>query len=103
MVKITGNRSQPGGTTRAPRSKKLCHFPINSNETEARKISRSVDFKQIIMPTGAPANPVQTTGDEIQSGSYLTKTTAQTYYEATAKIINPEFPHRMDLRRNKKR
>ncbi|MBN3582169.1 transglutaminase family protein [Algoriphagus aestuarii] len=82
-----------------PGGRSYDNFPINSNEAEARRISRFFDFGHTI----SSENPVNFTASESQnSGRYITKIEGQTIYDGETEIVNPEFPYTMDLRRYKK-
>ena len=70
-------------------------FPVNSFEAESRRISRFFDF-------GHSINLVEPTIEQPTSvGRFITKVNILTNYEATGEVVNPEFPHTMDLRRYK--
>lgn len=70
-------------------------FPVNSFEAESRRISRFFDF-------GHSINLVEPTVEQPTSvGRFITKVNILTNYEATGEVVNPEFPHTMDLRRYK--
>ena len=71
-------------------------FPVNSFEAESRRISRFFDF-------GHSINLVEPTVSQPAAvGRFVTKVNIVTNYEATGEVVNPDFPHTMDLRRYKK-
>ncbi len=71
-------------------------FPVNSFEAESRRISRFFDF-------GHSINLVEPTVSQPTAvGRFVTKVNIVTNYEATGEVVNPDFPHTMDLRRYKR-
>jgi uncharacterized protein (DUF2126 family) len=70
-------------------------FPVNSFEAESRRISRFFDF-------GHSVNLVEPTIIKNKtSGRFVTRLNILSNYDAVGEIINPEYPHTMDLRRYK--
>ncbi|TXE02829.1 DUF2126 domain-containing protein [Algoriphagus aquimarinus] len=84
-----------------PGGRSYDNFPINSNEAESRRISRFFDFGHTINKTSN--EPITAVQDDQQSGRYITKVNVETTYDDSPEVVNPEFPHTMDLRRYKKR
>ncbi|MEM6644192.1 MAG: transglutaminase family protein [Bacteroidota bacterium] len=70
-------------------------FPVNSFEAESRRISRFFDF-------GHSINLVEPTVVRQQtSGRFVTKLDILPKYEPTTEMVNPDYPHTMDLRKYK--
>ncbi|MEP1085703.1 transglutaminase family protein [Algoriphagus sp.] len=83
-----------------PGGRSYDNFPINSNEAESRRISRFFDFGHTINPT---PDLSATSQEDHKTGRYITKMTSKSTYDEAPEMVNPEFPHTMDLRRYKKR